>query len=155
MEALIGNALDSEKSLQQPLNPCSLYISSLVIRLLTLVPHISHSYSLSNTGGTALTPFQFTTQLAGIDSILQGHLHLLRVRRRHERVEEILRCRCGLGWGVLEVLELLAIALQGGVELLIFTLEEGHFSLSIILFLLASFQLGLSVFNLSFDVSEE
>ena len=53
------------------------------------------------------------------------------------------------------LLELFAVALKRGLELLILTLERCHLSLGVVLLLLALFELGLGVLDLSLDIRQE
>lgn len=78
------------------------------------------------------------------------------MRRANEGGEQVLGSSCVLGRGsILHVLELLAIALQGGIELLVLAFQEGHLSLGIVLLLLALLELGLCGLYLFLDVGEE
>ena len=74
------------------------------------------------------------------------------MRRRHQRVQNILGGPC---IRVSQLLELLSIALQSRVQLLVLSLQLQHLSLSVVLLVLALLELGLSSFNLLLDVREE
>ena len=82
--------------------------------------------------------------------VRQTHLDLL--VGRDQRTNQVL---CLLRRVRRQLLQLLPVALKRRLQLLVLLLQLNHLSLCIVLLLFALFELGLRIFDLFLDVSEE